>query len=531
MSQLKHSLASVALLALCAYGCGPTGDGGHESGNGGESGNSGESGNGGESGNSGESGNGGESGNDAAEGGATAGDSTNGANAGATGEDGGAAGGESGANAGGAGDAGGEPNDDAGSPNGGAASGGGDTGCGGQAAATANGGGNSPVALAAIDYVSPNVAYLGEQQAVIIRGENFPQNAKVCFGNRRAASVEVVSGSEIRAIPPVIGTPGHLSVTLGSATELAYSHAELVVRSHPIYPYFAMTTGVGFQERHVLYDAERDAVYSHCSWLGDHMAKTPSTINRYAYDQASGKWAMTSSYVPDLWDIALSPDGKYLIALSKARLWLLDPVTFSALDFADFTQSNFGTAGQLGVANDGKVLIRDLGKAYSLVRKSFSAAVFPGGIGIVFSADGSRGVVGDANTSDSVPLSIYDAGTGLITPSKAFEYFQLPSIDRTGSRYFSGGNLRDGKLSLIGGVPTYMAFMRVDGKRAYEIDSTTRTHIHVYDLVGNGPSFPQLDDLVLPNTIDSYWLHGSLDSRFLLIPGPEKFIVAPLAVE
>jgi WD40 repeat protein len=229
-------------------------------------------------------------------------------------------------------------------------------------------------------------------------------------------------------------------------------------------------------------------------------------------------------------DIALSPDGKYLIALSKSRLWLLDPVTFSTLDFVDFPQSTFfGTAGQLGVANDGKVLIRDLGKAYSLVEKTFSPAVFPGGIGIVFSADGSRGVVGDANTSDSVPLSIYDASTGLITPSKAFEYFQLPSLDRAGSRYFSGGNLRNRDLSLIGGVPTSMAFMSADGKRAYETDDTARTHIHVYDLVGNGPSFPQLDDLVLVNTIDSYWLHGSLDSRFLFITGPEKFIVAPLA--
>ena len=32
--------------------------------------------------------------------------------------------------------------------------------------------------------------------------------------------------------------------------------------------------------------------------------------------------------------------------------------------------------------------------------------------------------------------------------SNAFEYFQLPSLDRTGSRYFSGGSLCNGEIDL-----------------------------------------------------------------------------------
>jgi hypothetical protein len=206
----------------------------------------------------------------------------------------------------------------------------------------------------------------------------------------------------------------------------------------------------------------------------------------------------------------------------------LDPLTLSSLGHVDFAQAQFGTAGQLGVANDGQVLLRDLGKAYSLVHQAFTPAAFPGGIGIIFSADGSRGVVGDANTSDTIPLSIYDASTGHITPSQTLEYFQLPSLDRTGSRYFSGGNLRDASLSLIGGVPTYMGYMRPDGKRAYEIDGTDRTRIRTYDLTGDGPSFPKLADLVAADAIDGYWLHASLDSRFMFAPGPRTFVVLPL---
>jgi hypothetical protein len=399
--------------------------------------------------------------------------------------------------------------------------------CGSGTMANAGAAGAPDGTLVTIDYVAPYVAYLGEQQSVIIRGKNFPASATVCFGNQLATSVEVKSSTEIRATPPMFKTAGRLSVTLGAAGAV-HSNADLVVRSHPNYGYSALTTSVGFQDRHVLYDAERDAVFSYSSWFGNYSSKNPSIINRYAFDAASSTWVRTSSYVPDLWDIDLSPDGKYLLALSKSRLWLLNPVTFSSEGYVDFAQPAFGTAGQLGVANDGKVLIRDLGKAYSLVEKSFTPALFPGAIGIVFSADGSRGVVGDANTSDTVPLSIYDASTGLITPSQAFEYFQRPSLDRTGSRFFAGGALRDGNLSLIGGIPTYLGFMRTDGKRAYQIDDTHRTQIHAYDLAGNGPTFPQLADIVVADELDGFWLQSSLDSRFLFIPGPDKFVVTPV---
>ncbi|MDF3068735.1 MAG: sugar hydrolase [Polyangiaceae bacterium] len=382
--------------------------------------------------------------------------------------------------------------------------------------------------LASIDYVSPYVAYLGEQQSVIIRGAHFPKAATVCFGKQRAVSVEVRSSTEIRATPPPIHAAGRVLVTLGAGVDMARASAELVVRPHPSYVYTSLVTDVGFQDRHVLYDAERDAVFSYCSWFGDYSAKTPSTINRYGYDDVTGAWTMTSSYVPELWDIGMSPDGQYLLALGTDRLWLLDPLTLSSLGHVDFARVQFGTAGQLGVANDGQVLLRDLGKAYSLVHQAFTPAAFPGGIGIIFSADGSRGVVGDANTSATIPLSIYDASTGHITPSQTLEYFQLPSLDRTGSRYFSGGNLRDASLSLIGGVPTYMGYMRPDGRRAYEVDGTDRTRIHTYDLTGDGPSFPKLADLVAADAIDGYWLHASLDSRFMFAPGPRTFVVLPL---
>ena len=70
--------------------------------------------------------------------------------------------------------------------------------------------------------------------------------------------------------------------------------------------------------------------------------------------------------------------------------------------------------------------------------------------------------------------------------------------------------------------------MSVDGRRAYEVDHNDSTHIRVFDLVGNGPTFSQLEDLILPNTIYSDWVQGSLDSRFLFIAGRSNFIVVPI---
>jgi hypothetical protein len=379
-----------------------------------------------------------------------------------------------------------------------------------------------------VDFVSPHVAYLGEQLGVVIRGAGFSGADAVMFGDQPAASMQVKSDTEIRAVPPMIGAASRQPVTVRDALGRYGAGADLVVRAHPIYGYTALTTGVGFQDRTVIYDAERDAVFSYCSFFGNYSATTPSTINRYVYDQTSGAWSMTSSYVPSLYDIAMSPDGKYLIALGTSRLWLLDPVNFSTLGFVDLTQTGLGTAGQLGVSDDGKVLIRDYGVAYSLVTKTFAPAAFPAGIGIVFSIDGSRGVVGDANTSDTIPLSIYDASTGLISPSQTLEYFQLPSMDRTGARYFAGGNLRDQDLVLIGGVPTFLGYMPPDGKHAYDVDSANMAHIRAFDLSGNGPSFQRLDDVVIPDALETFWLRASLDSRYLFIPGPNKFVVVPL---
>jgi hypothetical protein len=452
--------------------------------------------------------------------------STGRAGAGASGETGGGGGSTARGGAGGLG-----VRTDGGRGGGGGAAGGtGSAGTSGSDGGATDGGSDGvlPPALPVVNYVAPYVAYLGEQLEVIIRGSGFTGATAVRFGDEPAASMELKSDSEIRAIPPVMDVAARRRVTVENAARVSTSSAELVVRAHPNYAYTALATAVGFQDRHVLYDAERDVVFSYCSYFGNYSPTTPSTINRYAYDGGRGTWTKTSSYVPSLWDIAMSPDGKHLIALGTSRLWLLDPVTFATQEYVDLTQTGLGTAGQLGVANDGKVLIRDLGVAYSLVTKTFSPARFPPSIGIVFSADGSRAVVGDANNSASVPLSIYDAGTGLITPSRAFEYFQLPSLDRTGARYFAGGNLRDQNLTLIGGVPTYLGYMRPDAKRAYETGSSDRTHIRVFDLIGNGPSFPQLADIVLPDTVDGYWLHASLDSRYLFIPGPDKFIVLPL---
>lgn len=381
-----------------------------------------------------------------------------------------------------------------------------------------------------VNYVAPYVAYVGEQQGVILRGGGFSSAAPptVMFGSQPAQSVQVVSDTEIRALPPAFGAAGQQPVTIANSLGLQRSTAVLVVREHPNYAYASLPTTAGFQDRTVLYDAERDAVFSYCSWMGNWSATNPSTINRYAYDVLSGTWAWTSTFVPELWDIAMSPDGKFLIALSSSRLWLLDPVTFTSKGHVDLTRGGLGTARQLAVTNDGKVLIRDMGLAYSLVEQAFSPVTFPPSIGIVISGDGSRAVVGDANGSSYIPLSIYDASTGLVTASTTFEYFQLPSLDRTGSRYFSGGNLRDRDLKLIGGIPTYMGYMRPDGLRAYEVDPNAPQTIRTWDLVGVGPSFPQLSSITLPEAVDGLWLLASPDCRTLFIPGPNKFQVVPL---
>ena len=136
----------------------------------------------------------------------------------------------------------------------------------------------------------PYVAYLNEDKELVVRGSGFdqPGGAAVTFDGTVAATVEVVSDTELRVTPPAseVASASRPQLAIANALNLDRSNAELVVRAKPAY---------GNQERvnsdidlstgwRVLYDAERDFVFGSRSFSSDQPWATLDSVMKFALD-------------------------------------------------------------------------------------------------------------------------------------------------------------------------------------------------------------------------------------------------------
>jgi hypothetical protein len=395
--------------------------------------------------------------------------------------------------------------------------------------------------LPTVNYVAPYVAYAGEQKEVVIRGSGFGQAnlPQVMFGSVPASSVVVRSDTEIRALPPAGLIAGaRAAISIDNNLGLYRSRAELVVRSHPNYPYFALATGVAIPDRHVVYDAERDAVLTSVAYFNSDGPQ--NLVTRYQYLPGSGTWSSTTRNYPFLVDIAMSPDGRELLVLTRDQLHRADPVTL--VSNSSLTVPNFavGTASQLAVANDGKVIIRDASRAYSLVDGTFTTLPsMATHVGIDMSPDGSRATMGAATNGFDIPLSYYDSTTGTLHTTGAFQYYSPGSLDRHATKSLSGEYVRNADFTVFGvlqiaGTPVLGDVLSPDGERAYVFQynsgGSPAGTIHIFDARVSAPVLLELTPITIQaaDSPGAMRMRISLDSRTLFLLGKDHFVVQPV---
>lgn len=195
-----------------------------------------------------------------------------------------------------------------------------------------------------IQFVAPYVGttYTGTPglaQSIILRGQGFQsfavqdvqfvaatsadysQPSPISTGGISATSFRIINDTEIKATYPAALTAGTYmvqavtpSTSAGPATTLAY----LVLQNPTSYSpttisYPSATSSI----QRLIYDAQRQALL---------VARTTSTgteIDRFTY--ASAWSTATSTAISGLADIALTPNGQQLLALSQTDISLLDP--------------------------------------------------------------------------------------------------------------------------------------------------------------------------------------------------------------
>jgi hypothetical protein len=392
------------------------------------------------------------------------------------------------------------------------------------------------LSLPTIQYVAPYVAYVNEQKPIIVRGSGFAQTGgNIVTFNGAPITGTVLSDTELRLTPPAFANPVRAVASAANGLGLNRHTAELVVRNHPSYSYFALSHGdVGPHDPHVTYDAERDAVFASASFFSysQASANAPSYVSRYVYSSANATWSLTTKYFDQLIDTAMSPDGQYLLVMTMYQLHIADPVTMDIIRSVDLPTLSSGTNQQLAAMNDGTVIIQGALRTYSLVTNLLSPLDIPVATGITASLDGSRAVIATQCCSPNVFL-YYDASTNSVRYTTVQQNVDAGRLSRDATKYLAGLQLFDSNFTSLGSVYppggpySFTNSLSPDGTRAYTYTDLP-PRVHTLDTsIAQDPlrlesSLDLVDDPVAPVTV------VGLDGKALFMIGQRRFVVLPL---
>lgn len=297
--------------------------------------------------------------------------------------------------------------------------------------------------------------------------------------------------------------------------------------------------------RRLVFDAARQALYA--------VNKLDQQIERFAL--ADGRWsALTPAVVPNLTDIAITPDGETLIVLDG------DHVSDIALAGSAFTPTIRATISdtfcgafldKAATASNNKVFIvanyrqcSGFSSAYLYDGQSHalttSTSLYNGTVG--GSADGTRIYAGSNGISPADSLTIYNPQSN--TFSNSTVHFNLFAISVSGdaSRVILQNTAVYSKaLTLLGNLPVGGAALAShDSSRAYVYrDDAPGPRLLVYDLNGTlqaGAVYPLIRTIRLPHSANATnsgsgqaTMTTSADDSLVFISGDRRLLVVPVS--
>jgi hypothetical protein len=387
--------------------------------------------------------------------------------------------------------------------------------------------------LPKVNFVAPYVAQPNTSKEVIVRGSGFNSatGLNVMFGSNAVSTYTVVSDTEIRVTHPSLAA-GSYQVRIPNLFGINRSRASLVVVEPQAYGAVAYASA-GTKSR-IIYDDERHTIY---------VANAGAvTIERYVYDANISSWAYSSLSLPQFRDVALSPDGAQLVAVSDATVRVIDPATLTQTGQTSFT-NNFGGfyyLNQIAFANNGKAIVATglngsgftTTYLYDMLVPSLTSLTSAYFAPVGASADGSRVVFGDAGISPAQLVRFYSASTGTVVSSAAARNVGNIVLNRTASRtVLNRVEVFDSGFTLLGNLPgtTLAVVLSPDGTIAYTHDSGGK--VRKFDLTGAlvAGYFPEVGTGTTPPASPgtSSMMTISLDGGSLFIAGNQNVVMMP----
>jgi len=396
-----------------------------------------------------------------------------------------------------------------------------------------------------VNYVSPYVELPNTSTEVILRGHGFSNAAglNVMFGGTPVSisNANVISDTEIRVSHPSLAAGKYL-VAIPNQLGLTRSRASLVVAAPPAFTAVAVPSSL--QRDRIIYDAERVAAYTNNNFSAGAGGTPRIERNRLV----AGNWVTDSLVLNGSpLDIAMSPDGLELIAITPSTLYHIDLGNWTiSLQFDISTvvsvPQNVATFVHLAMGNDGNALVFVHGAAQRvfvynvLTTHTFVPLVtfndfFDTVIAPVSSIDGRRILVGTGSPSN---LYYFDTSLARMIPAVPGFGTNRLAYDRTGTNSLIDGTAYNRQFQVLGtgGINLSHAAISPDGTRGYGVvPGENPSILRTYDLTNPiGGVFSEIGTgITLPDLPGEFLAIGiTPDGRTVFVSGEKNFIVQPL---
>ncbi|HYP99136.1 MAG TPA: IPT/TIG domain-containing protein [Polyangiaceae bacterium] len=394
-----------------------------------------------------------------------------------------------------------------------------------------------------VDSVSPSV--LGHRSTtVIIRGHGFSSVGPVLtvsLGGATVGSVIPDSDTQITFQTPVVPDgPAYYPLKVSSDLCPGTSDVRLLF-TDPAGLSAQVIDAPSTRER-LIFDAERHMLYA--------VNRTDQEIERYA--EHAGSWETLKPYaVPELTDIAWTPNGRSLLVASRAAISEIDldapkfEATQRAVSPDVFCDQYFH---QLATANDGNVLVVTrmascTGFTASFLYSITNHLLTRAGPSLDFgmaaaSFDGSRIYSGGSQST----INVYNSLSGTSTAASNVMY-ELRSLSVSGDAsrvILQNTDVRSRALALTGKLPADgVALASIDSTRAFVFRTDSAgAHLVIHDLNGTleaGALYPVLKTIDLarnPSAADDIYpsivMTSTPDDSAVFISGTHSILVVPV---
>ncbi len=349
-----------------------------------------------------------------------------------------------------------------------------------------------------IHFTTPYVIYQKDigNDYMILRGKGFSDfSGNIMVGEQTAASVEVISDTELHVFPPVLEN-GKYRIHLDGEYASSFSNADLIVKTKPAFA----DQNIKISRDHIpghdrIFDPERNMFFTWYCIQDPYCDANDWRFYQFQYNTETSSWSYKQyDFGMGRAGVAITPDGESLVFNFGNQLIFMNPETMESQKVVSVPGGDTGDYKNIVVMNNGKVLVQGANTVYDNVNNSFTKLDGFSSLGetrFQVTGDKSKAMFSFyvSGTPRKYNIKYYDASTDTIVVSdfSALWYINTGiSWDYRGNNLYYSGEILNKDFEFVGGVKeSSQVSISPDGSKLVIYDQDNR--YSVYDISGLSP--------------------------------------------